>query len=216
MTVRIVSRESVSGFDTTVTLLLSLLAGLGAISLLLLLAGQDPLFALARIFKGSFGSVYGFKETVTKAIPLILIGTGLAMVFRGRFWNIGAEGQLLMGAILATWVGLEWAPGLPAVVAIPLVYAAGFAGGALWGILPAVLKVRLAINEVISTLMLNYICAEILTMLITGPWKGETKFGFPYTDNLPPSAVLALIPGSRIHYLTLILALLAAVILCGC
>jgi simple sugar transport system permease protein len=102
---------------------------------------------------------------------------------------------------------------LPAPLAIPLIFLAGFLGGALWGIIPALLKIRFAINEVISTLMLNYICAELLTLLIVGPWKGKTKFGFPYTDDLPASATLSLIPGSRIHYLTLILALLTALLL---
>jgi simple sugar transport system permease protein len=171
------------------------------------------LFAIFKIFSGSFGSFYGIKETVTKAIPLILIGGGLAIAFRAKFWNIGAESQLLMGAIFGTWVGLNWGPHLPSPMIIPLMFIAGFIGGALWGLIPAILKIRFAINEVISTLMMNYICAEFLTLLITGPWKGKTKFGFPYTDNLPESAILSLIPGSRIHYFTLIVALASVVLL---
>jgi len=79
----------------------------------------------------------------------------------------------------------------------------GFAGGAFWGAIPAVLKIRYSVNEVISTLMLNYICAEILTFLIVSPWKGKTKFGYPYTDDLPASAILSTISGTRIHYVTL-------------
>lgn len=195
------------------TLLFSLLAGLFTIGLIFLFSGVNPLFAFYKIFSGSFGSAYGIKETITKAIPLILIGGGLAMAFRAKFWNIGAESQLLMGAIFGTWVGLTWGPSLPSYVIVPLMFLAGFAGGAMWGIIPAILKIKYAINEVISTLMMNYICAEFMIFLIVGPWKGKTKFGFPYTDDLPESAILGLIPGSRIHYVTLIVALIASVLL---
>ena len=210
---KITDRGNISAGRSFFILLGSLIAGLLAISLIFLTCGVNPLFAIIKIFSGSFGSLYGIKETVTKAIPLILIGGGLAVAFRGKFWNIGAESQLLMGAIFGTWVGLNWGPALPAPVIIPLMFLAGFIGGALWGLIPAVLKIKFSINEVISTLMMNYICAEFLTLLITGPWKGKTQFGFPYTDDLPESAVLAMLPGSRIHYFTLILAVISVIVL---
>jgi len=206
-------REAISAARSILTLVGSLLAGLLMISLIFLLSGVNPLYAIYKIFSGSFGSVYGIKETLTKAIPLMLIGGGLAVAFRAKFWNIGAESQLLMGAIFGTWVGLNWGPHLSAPVIVPLMFIAAFIGGALWGIIPAVLKIRFSINEVISTLMMNYICAEFMTLLITGPWKGKTKFGFPYTDDLPGSAILGLIPGSRIHYVTLIVAVVSVVLL---
>lgn len=210
---KVSDRESVSPVRSFLTIIGSLLAGLVAISLIFIFSGVNPLYAIFKIFSGSFGSFYGIKETITKAIPLILIGGGLTIAFRAKFWNIGAEGQLLMGAIFGTWVGLNWGPNLPFPIIVPLMFMAAFIGGALWGLIPAVLKIRFAINEVISTLMLNYICAEILTLLITGPWKGKTKFGFPYTDDLPASAILSLIPGSRIHYFTLIVALVSLLFL---
>lgn len=196
------------------TNIFSLLAGLMVISIIFMIAGVNPLYAISEIFSGSFGSVYGLKETLTKAIPLILIGAGLTLAFRAKFWNIGAEGQLLMGAIFATWAGLSFGESLPPYIIVPLMFLAGFIGGGLWGIIPAILKIKYSINEVISTLMLNYICAHFLTLLIVGPWKGKTRFGFPGTDNLPDSAILGLIPGSRIHYTTLILALVCAIVLC--
>ena len=195
------------------SLVFSLAAGLLAISCIFLISGVNPLYALAKIFSGSFGSFYGLKETLTKAIPLILIGSGLAVAFRAKFWNIGAESQLLMGAIFSTWVGLHWGPHLPAPVIVPLMFLAGFIGGAIWGLIPAILKVKFSINEVISTLMLNYICNQIMILLIVGPWRGKTKYGFPYTDDLPASAILSLIPGSRIHYVTLLVAIASVVIL---
>ena len=195
------------------SLVFSLAAGLLAISVIFTVFGVNPFYALAKIFSGSFGSLYGIKETITKAIPLILIGSGLALAFRAKFWNIGAESQLLMGAIFGTWVGLNWGPHLPPAVIVPLMFLAGFIGGALWGLIPAILKIKFSINEVISTLMMNYICNEFLTLLIVGPWRGKTKFGFPYTDDLPASATLSLIPGSRIHYATLLIALITVAVL---
>ncbi len=207
-------RYNITGVRSLMTNVASLGAGVLVISAIFLAVGVNPVFAIKEMFMGSFGSAYGFKETLTKAIPLILIGTGLTLAFRAKFWNIGAEGQLLAGAIFSTWTGLTFGDALPSFVIIPLMFGAGFMGGALWGIIPAFLKIRYAINEVISTLMLNYICAEFLTMLIVGPWKGKERFGFPGTNNLPEPAILGLIPGSRIHYVTLILAIVSALALC--
>ncbi|MGD9310664.1 MAG: ABC transporter permease [Desulfosarcina sp.] len=211
--VKVTERVQISAMGASMTLALSLAAGMLVIGVIFISSGVNPVFAFGKIFSGSFGSLYGFKETVTKAIPLILIGGGLAVVFKAKFWNIGAESQLLMGAIFGTWVGLNWGPALPAPIVVPLMFVAGFIGGALWGLIPAILKLRFAINEVISTLMLNYICAEFLTLLIVGPWKSPKKFGFPYTDDLPESAILSLLPGSRIHMETLILALVLMLVL---
>jgi general nucleoside transport system permease protein len=206
-------RENPSPLFKVLVLCLSLIAGFAAMGLLFLINRVDPVFALTKIFTGSFGSLYGLSETVSKAIPLILAGGGLAVAFRGKFWNIGAESQLLMGAIFSTWVGLNLSPGLPYPLSIAFLFMAGFVGGAIWGVIPAVLKVRFGMNEVISTLMLNYVAAELLNFLIVGPWKGATQHGYPYTDDLPPNAVLSLIPGTRIHWLTLVIGLAAAAIL---
>jgi simple sugar transport system permease protein len=209
---RITRRSTSPGF-TLFTIAVSLLAGFIAVSIIFVAKGVNPFYALYRIFAGSFGSFYGFKETITKSIPLITIGVGLVVAFRAKFWNIGAEGQLLMGGTFASWIALNIAPGIPAYIAIPLMFVAGFVGGALLGVIPAILKVRFGTNEVISTLMLNYVAAEIVQLLVVGPWKGETQFGFPYTDDFPSSAVLPVIPGSRIHIFTLCVAILSAVIL---
>jgi ABC-type uncharacterized transport system permease subunit len=191
----------------TVIIAMSLLSGLIVIAIIFLTKGINPLYAIGKIFAGSFGSLYGIKETITKAIPLILIAGGLTLVFRAKFWNIGAEGQLVLGAAAATWTGLHIGHYAPSWITIPLMLLAGFTCGALWALIPALLKVRFHINEVISTLMLNYVAAEIIKFLVVGPWKGTTKYGFPYTDDIPPAAIFKVIPGSRIHYLTLIIAL---------
>jgi len=191
----------------------SVTGGLVAAGMIFAASGVDPFYAIWRIFSGSFGSLFGLKETVTKAIPLILVGAGLTLAYRMKFWNIGAEGQLLSGAMLSGWLGLTLGPSLPAWLVVPVMFAGGFLGGAIWALPPALLKVRFGVNEVISTLMLNYTAQELLRMLIVGPWKGKSQGGFPYTDNLPASAQLALIPGSRIHVVTLVIGVLTAAVL---
>ena len=189
----------------------SVVTGLAAVGVVFAASGVNPFYALWKIFAGSFGSRFGLMETVTKAIPLILIGSGLALAFRAKFWNIGAEGQLLAGATIATWIGLNVR--LPGVLLIPLMFATGFVAGAAWGVLLALLKGRFGVNEVISSLMLNYIAYELITLLITGPWKGATQQGFPYTDDFSAAATLWQVPGTRIHVVTLGLALASAAIL---
>lgn len=213
MKIKVTERIDILPRHSLLSLVFSLTAGLLSISLIFVVFGVNPFYALAKIFSGSFGSLYGIRETITKAIPLILIGSGLALAFRAKFWNIGAESQLLMGAVFGTWVGLNWGPHLPPYVIVPLMFLAGFMGGGIWGLIPAILRIKFSINEVISTLMMNYICNEFITLLIVGPWRGKTKFGFPYTDDLPASATLSLIPGSRIHYATLVIAIITVIVL---
>ena len=186
----------------------SLLAGLVAMGFIFAASGKDPVAGILRIFRSGFFSSYGIGETFSRALPLMLVGTGLAVAFRGRFWNIGGEGQILAGGIVATWVGLNFA-GLPGFALIPLMLVGGAAGGALWGLAAALLKILFSVNETISTLMLNYVLAEFVRFLIVGPWRGKTQHGFPYTDNIPAQAVLSTIPGTSIPYLTIVLALAA-------
>lgn len=210
---RVLPRNRVTPLMSILTLVASLAAGIVIVGIIFAANEVDPFFAMRKIFGGSFGSLYGFKETVTKAIPLLLIGTGLSLAFRGKFWNIGAEGQLLAGAMIATWVALKLGPTASRHIVIPLMFLGGFLGGGLLGLLPAIFKIKFRINEIISTLMLNYIVAEFIQYLIVGPWKGETQFGFPYTDDFAEAAKLRLISASRIHYATLIIAVVAVVLL---
>ena len=119
-------RENEKPLISNLILAASLLAGLAAIGVVFLAKGVNPFFAIYKIFSGSFGSMYGFKETVTKSIPLILIAAGLTIAYRGKFWNIGAESQLLAGAAAATWIALTCAASLPAWAAILLMFTGGF------------------------------------------------------------------------------------------
>lgn len=170
--------------------------------------GVNPWQAYATIARGTLGSRHGLMEIVRRAIPLLLCGVGLALAFRARFWNIGAEGQILAGAVASSGVALF--SRLPAPWLLPAMFGAGFLAGAVWGIIPALLQARLAVNEVISTLMMNYIMIYIVEWLIHGPWKGATMRGFAYTDFFPAAAQLPLLPGTRVHWPTLALGLLLA------
>ena len=210
--VQISKREHVSRRTSFLLVVLSVALGFVIGGLFFALVGVNPIDAYAKILVGSFGSLSGWREIGRKFIPLLLCGAGLAVAFRALFWNIGAEGQMLMGAVGATWVALSFRDA-PALVLLPTMFGIGLAMGAAWCILPAILRSRLNVNEVITTLMLNYVAMELVTYLIDGPWKGKTQYGYPYTDQFGRGAWLPVIPGTRVHYPTLIIAVACAVAL---
>lgn len=201
-------RPAPSGGLVLLTSALAILAALVVAGFFFWAWGASPLHAYRLILQGALGSKLGLAETVRRAIPLLLCGVGLTLAFRALFWNIGAEGQLLLGAVAATWVALF--SGLEGPWLIPTMLALGFLAGAAWALIPALLKARLGINDVITTLMMNYIAMYLVLYLIHGPWKGPQMRGFAYTDFFPKAAWFPLVPGTRIHWLTLILGLLAA------
>jgi ABC-type uncharacterized transport system permease subunit len=194
------------------SLVTALLFAMLTIAIIFHLLGVNPFVAFQRIFRGGFGSVYGLQETVTKSIPLILAGVGLTLAFKGRMYNIGAEGQLLIGAIFATGVSRAF-PGWPSYLLLPAMFLGGFLGGALWAAVPAVLKTRFRVDEVLTSLMLVYVANEAVKFLVYGPWRGTDTRGFPITDEFPAAAHIPSILGTRIHYPTLIIAVLLAVLI---
>ncbi|HIQ00105.1 TPA: ABC transporter permease, partial [Candidatus Bipolaricaulota bacterium] len=189
---------------------LAVLAALIAMALIFWGLGVNPWHAYIVIAKSTLGSRYGLMEILRRTIPLLLCGVGLVVAFRSQFWNIGAEGQLLAGAVAATGVALF--TGLSGKWLLPAMFGAGFLAGAAWGVIPAFLKVKLKVNDVISTLMMNYIMIYIVEWLIHGPWKGPTMRGFAYTDTFPKAAWLPTLPLSRVHWPTLIIGVVAAVV----
>jgi ABC-type uncharacterized transport system permease subunit len=167
--------------------------------------GINPIKAYIEILIETVGNVYGLTQIIWQSIPLMLCGVGLLFAFKASYWNIGAEGQLLMGAVAATWIALF--SGIPALLMIPMIFIFGFIGGALWGLLSTVLKSKFRINEVITTLMMNYIALNIVLYLIHGPWKGEEMRGFAYTNNFPDAACFPTIGLTYIHWPTLLIGL---------
>jgi general nucleoside transport system permease protein len=174
-------------------ILLSLLIG----SLFLLLNGYSPIEAYRNILIGAFGDKYAIGETLLKTTPLLFTGLAVAIAFQAGLFNIGGEGQLLVGALAAAMVG-EMNVGLPWFVHIPLALAAGFAVGALWGGLAGFIKARFGAHEVIITIMLNYIAFLLTSYLVNFPWKAEGMV--PQTNQIAPSAALPhLLRGSQLN-----------------
>lgn len=189
---------------------LTLLGSLVAGGLLFLAAGADPAKGFAALWAGAFGSGRALAETLVRATPLIFTGLACAVAFRARAWNIGAEGQLYAGAMLATWCS-GWAALLPWPLGLAVVLAAGMAGGAAYAGLAGWLKVRAGVDEVIGTVILNYLILYALSMLLlNGPWT-EAGSIYPQTARFDPDLTMPrLVERTRLH-LGFPLAVLAAV-----
>jgi ABC-type uncharacterized transport system permease subunit len=189
----------------------ALLAGLAVLALGLELAGYDAGTALGALWSGGLGSWYAITSaTLVRAIPLIVIGLGLALSFRADAFNIGAEGQFYAGAIAATWLGLH-AGSLPWPLAVAVVLSGAFLAGALWVAVPVLLRLRYGVLEVISTLLLNFVAEAATSLVVQGPLQ-ESRGIYPQSDAIAESARLPLLPGTRLHA-GILLALVGAVVL---
>ncbi|KAF1074080.1 ABC transporter permease [Halodesulfovibrio sp. MK-HDV] len=186
----------------------AMIFSLGVSGLLLAIQGKPPLEAMYLLWDGAFAHDWALEDTVLKAIPIFLCSLGVAVCFRMQIWNIGAEGQFAMGAIGATWVVLSM-PTAPAWVLMPLMFLAAAVLGAIWAIIPALLREKMGLNEIISTLMFNYIGILFLQFLVYGAWKDPASFGFPMTIVFPDTAIIGEMFG-RIHWGVLVCAGAAA------
>ncbi len=180
------------------TPLLAVIVAMAIVGLLLLSIGINPLSAYGAMYLGALGNTYARAETLVKMSPLLFCGLGVAVAFRSRLWNIGAEGQLFMGAVFSTGVGAFMGPMSP-WIHVPLMFLAGFAGGALWAFVPGLLKARFQVNEAIVTVMLNYVAIEVVSYLVNGPWK-DPKGSESYSPPIGPTAELPILwPQTRLH-----------------
>ena len=178
----------------------------------LALAGAPIIEAYGLMITGAFGSVFSTSEMLTRATPLILTGLAAAIAFRAKLWNIGAEGQLYMGAMAAVAVGSGVIDG-PSWVMIPLVIIAGMIAGAVMLIGPTLLKTRLGVDEVVTTLLLNFIVLLFVQMMLEGALKDPMSMGWPQSEPIIDSAVFpALLERMRVH-IGLIIALVSAIAL---
>jgi ABC-type uncharacterized transport system permease subunit len=182
---------------------------LGAI--LIRVVGNNPFAVYGSMVKGTFGTGYALSETVVKAIPLMLTGLGVGVAMQMNLWNIGAAGQLLMGAFAATWVTLTF-PDLPWYVMMPFLLLVSFLAGGIWSLLAAIPKALWNISEIITTLMLNYVAVLWIRYLVQGPWRDPELVLYPFSKEFPPAARFPTFADTRIH-LGVVLAVLAAVIL---
>ena len=179
--------------------------------LLVLVAGASPFSVLHLVWKGAAGSQFALLETLTRATPLIFTGLAVAVAFRARLWNIGAEAQLYAGGIMTVVLGTGALP-LPSMILIPVLMIAAMAAGALLLLGPAVLKTRFGVDEVVTTLLLNFIVLLFVSMLLEGPLKDPMGLGWPQSSRVVAEAQLPrIIQGKRLHY-GFVLALVSAVI----
>ena len=182
-------------------------APLGAVATALLLsgilvaiAGAPVLDAYRRILIGAFGSRLAFTETLTRTTPLILTGLAAATAFRARLWNIGAEGQFYLGALTAAALGSGAGLHLPAPLLVPVLMGAGAVAGMLLLLVPLGLRLRFGVDEVVTTLLLNFVVLLFVSMMIEGPLRDPLAFGWPQSVPVGPSALLPkLIAGTRLH-----------------
>ena len=185
----------------------------GAIFLLLL--GANPVTAYSALIEGAFGSFNAFAETLVKSIPLLLIGLGTCIAYRGSVTNIGGEGQMIVGALLSTWIGLSFT-NLPGWLMIVVAMLAGSLGGAIWGGLPGVLKAYFNVNEILSTVMMNAIAVQIMNYMLRGPMidpvQAEAASQIPQTARLEVAYRLPRLAPTRLHIGLLIAIVLAVAV----
>jgi ABC-type uncharacterized transport system permease subunit len=178
---------------------------------LVILVDASPVQAYYYFLIDPLSSRVSAIEVLVKATPLLLTGAAVTFAFAGGYWNIGAEGQLYAGATAATAIGLQMHE-VSAWIALPLMIAGGFLAGMLWALIPALMKVKLAIDEVVTTLLLNSVALFVVSALLNGPWRDPIS-QWPQSPEIAPSAVFPrLIPRSRLH-LGFILAVLIIFIL---
>ncbi len=188
----------------------AVLATLGIAALLVLAAGASPLSVFYLVARGAAGSQFAIVETLTRATPLIFTGLAVAVAFRARLWNIGAEAQLYIGGVVTVVLGTGLLP-LPPLLLIPLIMAAAMLAGALLLLGPALLKTRFGVDEVVTTLLLNFIVLLFVSMLLEGVLKDPTGLGWPQSRKVIEAAQLPrIIQGKRLHY-GFVIALVAAV-----
>ena len=186
---RIVKRAEMSAGKVALLSAVGLLAGIVVGGLFILMLGQNPFAVYAAIAKGAFRSSLATKGVVKIAVPLLISSLGIVLAFKMKFWNIGAEGQIIMGAIFATYFGVfhgDW----PKAVLLPVMFLAGIVGGGLWGAIPAFFKTRFGTNETLLTLMLNYIALYLIMFLREGPWRDPSNMAFPQIATIGENARL--------------------------
>jgi len=207
-------RENISTLRIITAPVLAILAAFIICSGLIMWTGEPVLEAYGYLFKGGFGSRFAISETLNRATPLIFTGLAAAVAFRAKFWNIGAEGQLYFGALAATILGAG-AISMPSVLMIPFLFLAGAIAGGLALLGPVFLKTTLKVDEVVTTLLLNFVILLFVNYLLEGPLRDPMSLGWPQAAPIIDEGVLpALLPRTRLH-IGFLVAISAAVMIWG-
>jgi len=181
-----------------VTSILSILSAFVAGGVMLLCIGKNPFLLYGQLFLQGMGSSLGIIETIIKMAPLLIVSAGLIVAFSGGLWNLGIDGQLLIGAMLAGWAAPKLIPFLSYPAYYVVIATVGFTGGMIWTLLPAVLKSRYDLNEIITTLMMNYVALNLVTWLVKGPIN-DLSVVPAQTTLIPMTHRMPMIPYTRIH-----------------
>jgi len=210
-----VQRLRVSQMVDALLPVLATLAALAVGAVMLLILGANPITAYAALLEGAFGSANSLAETAAKAVPLLLVGLGICISFRANVINIGGEGQMIIGAILGTVIGLALS-GAPGWLVVPLALLVGFGGGAIWGAIPGALKAYFNVNEILSTVMMNAIAVQIMNFLLRGPLidpsQADLASKIPQTAALDAAFRLPRLVPTRLHLGALIAIMLAVAV----
>ena len=171
-----------------------------------------PFSGISSLFTSGFGGYQQFAETMVISTPLLIMAVGLSIPFSAKFWNIGGQGQYILGSIFSTWVGLQLAGAVPPVVVIIAALAVGFMAGAVWAIPPTLMKLYLGTSEIITTLMMNFIAVFLLNFLVLGPMEGAEAAAFHVPSSAPiphPDMLPEILPGTGVTMAFIIALLLA-------
>jgi len=208
-------RSKINAFVDALLPVLATLAALGVGAVMLLILRVSPVEAYGALWEGAFGTTNAIAETLVKATPLLLVGLGICIAFRANVINIGGEGQMIVGGILATQVGLtftDW----PGWLVISAAIMAGFLGGAVWGGIPGLLKAYFRVNEILSTVMMNAIAVQLMNFLLRGPMidpaQAEKASKIPQTARLLDAFRLPRWAPTRLHIGFLIAVFLAVLV----
>ena len=196
--------------------ILAMLAALLIGAVMLLLLKVNPLTAYAALINGALGSTYSITQSLVKATPLLLVGLGICIAFRASVLNIGGEGQIIVGALMATWFSLQFRA-WPGWLLVPATVTMSFVAGAAWGFVPGILKARLSVNEILSTIMMNAIALQLMNLLLRGPLMdpGGVKAGtfLAQSERLPEQVWLPrLVPQTMLHAGAIIAVVLAVAV----
>lgn len=198
--IRISKRAEIGTKKAIILRAVSIVAAIVAGGLFILAIGYNPFAVYGTIVKGAFSTQMAFQATVKVMIPLLISSLGVTLAFKMKFWNIGAEGQMIVGAIFASYFAL-FHSNLPHYLLIVIMFIAGIIGGGLYGLIPAFFKAKFGTNETLFTLMLNYIALNIIVWLRDGAWADPESGGFPKIARFVPNAQLDKVFGIQIGWI---------------
>jgi len=211
--IKIVKKVEPTHRQEMVMRLSAVVFALVASALVMAVMGYNPVQIFSELFKGALATKYRFQQTINKTIPLVVLSLGVSVAFKMKFWNIGADGQMYMGAFGASYVAL-YHQNLPMGVMIPAMMLSAFLWASFWALIPALLKVKFSTSETLVTLMLNYIATMWISYLQYGPWKDPEGIGFPKIATFVKAAILPKVFGVHIGWIiALVLVVLVHILL---